>query len=187
MLIRNDSDLEAAVDTTNELLRAIHAYSRRDFSKQWTLEFPRGYVRTASQHRKRLPFIRNRALKDNIAYTFMAHDTLHWVLMRTDVAATIREQLIKLSIFLVGGLAESITKHCLHGKCGKTFTGRTSYMVRNGIIAEGLCADLDWVWEIRNRMHLFLLDESEYNVGTYTAADYDRATRTIDALLASLT
>lgn len=81
-----------------------------------------------------------------------------WLLIRTDISATARDMMIKLFIFLGGSLTESITKDYLKGIYGKSFKVRTEYLEVNGIISLELKAELDWVWDTRNNMHLFMPD-----------------------------
>lgn len=186
MKITSDAELTAAVASASELIQAIQDYSGRDFSKKWKLRFPRGYVRTASEHRDRLPFLPKSPLKDNIAYTLILSDTTHWLLVRTDVAATIKEQLIKLHLFLLGALVESITKAFLKGKCGKGYKERTSYLLAHNHILPEAKVDLDWLWDMRNNMHLFLVPDSEYICPHYSIEGHNRAVRAFRNLITSL-
>ena len=101
MAINNDADLQKAIDQANGLIQDIHDYAVSDFSKSWMLRFPCGYVRTATEQRARIPFLSNGSLKDNLAYTLMLSDTTHWLLVRADVSGTIKEQLIKMHLFLL--------------------------------------------------------------------------------------
>ena len=172
--IQDDAGLAYCVEHASALIQAIHDYAGRDFTKKWKLRFPRGYVRTAQEQRQRLSFIPDGPLKDNIAYTLILADTTHWLLCRTDVTHTIQEQLIKLHLFLLGALVESITKVYLSGKCGKSYKIRTEYLVTHHHITPKLKIDLDWLWDMRNNMHLFLVPNSEYSCPDYTVANYSR-------------
>jgi hypothetical protein len=186
MKITSDAELTSAVDSASELIQAIHDYAGRDFAKKWKLRFPRGYVRTASEHRERLPFLPSSPLKDNIAYTLILSDTTHWLLVRTDVASTIKEQLIKLHFFLLGSLVESITVAFLKGKCGKSYKKRTAYLAARNHISPDLKGDLDWLWDMRNNMHLFLVPESEYISPHYNIKAHNRAVRAFRELIQRL-
>ena len=134
------------------------------------------------------PFLPQGPLKDNIAYTLILSDTIHWLLVRTDVTNTIKEQLIKLHMFLLGSLVESITKTYLQGKCGKgkNYKERTAYLAMHELISQQLKVDLDWLWDMRNNMHLFLLPNSEYICPHYTVPEHDRAVRAIRTLVKTL-
>ena len=49
---------------------------------------------------------------------------------------------------------ESVTKVYLKGKCGKKkdYKYRTTYLVAQNIIKQQLKIDLDWLWDMRNKM-----------------------------------
>ena len=186
MEIKNDADLAEAIEKANGLMKSIHDYAGRDFSKPFKLRFPRGYVRTASEQRGRLPFLSPGPLKDNIAYTLMLSDTTHWLLVRTDVSGTIKEQLIKMHLFLLGSLCESITKTYLKGRCGKNYKERTKFLLEANEIDQTLSDDLGWLWDMRNNMHLFLVQDREYNCPEYTISNHNRAVRAFQKLLNQL-
>lgn len=118
-------------------------------------------------------FISDTTLRSNISYTLMMSDAVYWMLIRTDLSGTAGEMLIKLYVFIAGTLIESITKSYLKGACGKGYKDRTQHLVTVGIITGDLKTELDWVWDARNNMHLFLLDDSEW-VNDYTAATHKR-------------
>lgn len=183
MEIKNDAELAKAIEEANTLIQAIHDYAARDFSKNWKIRFPRGYVRTANAQRSRLSFLESGSLKNNIAYTLILSDTTHWLLVRTDVSGTIKEQLIKLNLFLLGSLSESITKIHLKGRCGKNYKERTKYLVDKGEIDAALKDDLDWIWDMRNNMHLFTVGSSEYNSPHYIVDNHNRAVRAFRSML----
>ena len=186
MAIQSDGELKEAVATVGQLLQDIQDYVGRDFSKPCKIRFPRGYIRTAAQLRVRLSFLNDPVLKDNIAYTLILSDVLHWILVRTDLAATAKDMLIKLQMFLLGSLVESITKVYLRGRCGQNYVKRTEYMEQNGMIPAHLRPELDWLWDLRNRMHLFQVTCSEYNLSDYTTANHNRAVKAFQELLDAL-
>jgi len=186
MEINNDADLAKAISKADQLIQAIHDYAGRDFSNTWQLRFPRGYVRTASQQRKRMPFLSNGPLKENLSYTLILSDTVHWLLVRTDVSGTIKSQLVKMHLFLLGSLAESITKVYLGRKCKQGYKQRTHFLLAGDLIDQNLKDDLDWLWDMRNNMHLFLVADSEHNCPDYTVPHHDRGVRAFQKLLAKL-
>jgi hypothetical protein len=91
----------------------------------------------------------------------------------------------KLNMFLIGALCESITKDYLKGMCGKSYKTRSAYLVEANVIDPNLKDDLDWVWDTRNRMHLFSLNDPEYN-NDYNVASHNRCVKTFQGLLAAL-
>lgn len=190
MPIANDQELQEAVGRAGALLQEIQDYCVQQ-GQQWNavpgarVRFPRGFLRTAEQHRARLPFVTDRALKDNLAYTLMLSDTVLWLRLRTDITAMAGEMLVKLLVFLVGTLCESITKNYLHGRCGRSYKGRNEFLVAEGIITQNLADELNWVWDTRNNMHLFQLEEREYD-NQYDDACHDRCVTAFRDLIAAL-
>lgn len=186
MTIRNDDELRIAVDQVNRLIQQIQDYSGRDLTKPARIRFPRGYLRTAAEARKRVNFLSDYVLKSNIAYTMQLADVQHWILCRTDLSGIAKEMTIKLQIFLLGTIIESITKNYLHGRCGGHFNKRTEFLLDNGYIDNALKIDIEWLWDVRNRMHLFQLDNTEWSSTEYTIANHNRAVRAFRKLLVAL-
>ena len=185
MTINNTEELKIAVAEAGRLLQEIQDYCGSNEDSNAKVRFPRGYIRTATKARERFAFINDVDLKSNLSYTLMLCDTLRWVIDRTDITATAKEMLIKTTIFLAGAMIESMTKVFLKGKCSKNYKIRTEYLVKNSIITPGLKTDLDWVWDTRNNMHLFLVDGCEYN-NEYNASSYKRCILSFRALVDSI-
>ena len=155
MAIRSDEELAQKVAEASALLQEIQDYVGRDFSKPVRIRFPRGYLRTAAEARGRIPFIKDANLRSNVSYTMLLSDVQHWLLVRTDLSGTAKEMIIKLQMFLLGSIVESLTKVYLKGICGGNFCKRTAYLKDHGIISEELQTDIDWLWDMRNKMHIF--------------------------------
>ena len=186
MTISNDDELRRGLEQASSLLQEIQDYLGRDFSKSAKVRFPRGYIRTATIARKKINFVQPEALKSNISYTMMLTDVQHWLLARTDLAGTAREMVIKLQIFLIGTIIESVTKAYLKGKCGDGYKRRTNYLLAEGLISDELKADLDWLWDVRNKMHLFQVTDSEWLSKDYSVENHNRAMRAFNELLSCL-
>jgi hypothetical protein len=186
MTIHNDDELRAAVEKAGILIQQIQDYAGRDFTKPAKIRFPRGYLRTVSELRRRTIFLTDPTLRSNIAYTIQLADVQHWILNRTDLSGMAKEMVIKLQLFLLGTIIESVTKNYLHGRCGGNFCRRTKYLVDNSIITAALKTDIDWLWDLRNKMHLFQLDDIEWSSTAYTVANHNRAVRTFRKLLVDL-
>lgn len=186
MTIRNDDELREAVDEAGALIQKIQDYVGRDFSRPAKVRFPRGYLRTAAASRRRVIFLTDPTLRSNIAYTIQLADVQHWILNRTDLSGMAKEMVIKLQMFLLGTIVESVTKNYLHGRCGGNFCRRTQYLQDNDVIDAALKADIDWLWELRNNMHLFQLDNIEWSSTDYTVANHNRAVRAFRRLLVAL-
>ena len=185
MAITNDRELRDASRKAGELLQEIQDYCGRKLKDDAKVRFPRGYLRTASSQRERLSFVGDEDLKSNLAYTLILSDTILWQLKRTDISGTAKEMQIKLFIFIGGTLIESITKDYLKGLCGKNFKKRTQYLVDNGVIDSTLQFDIDWIWDTRNNMHLFLLDTKEYE-NEYNSQSHVRCAKAFKQLIEKL-
>ena len=186
MAIQSDQELALKVIEAGALLQEIQDYVGRDFSKPAKIRFPRGYIRTAAEARLRIPFVKDVKLKSNVSYTMILSDVQHWLLVRTDLSATAKEMIIKLQMFLLGSIVESLTKVYLKGKCGGNFCKRTAYLKEHDVISEQLQIDIDWLWDMRNKMHLFLVDRSEWQSSDYTIANHNRAVMAFKNLLEKL-
>lgn len=161
----------------NELTRSEYPAAK--------VRFPRGYIRTATLQRNRLRFIKDSSLRGNLAYTLILSDTVLWLSLRTDIWGIPLEMLTKLYAFLIGTLCESITKSYCSGRCGQNFKRRNAWMLEHGVIDENLQKDLDWLWDIRNNMHLFQLEKLEFE-NSYDIACHRRAVQTFRRLISAL-
>ena len=189
-MIDSDDELNKAVARASELLQEIHNYCR-DAGHPWgdvpkaKIRFPRGFIRPASGQRARIPFVEDANLKSNIAYTLILSDAILWLSIRTDIYGVPLEMLTKVYVFILGSICESITKDYLRGSCGKNYKGRTEYMVNKKIIDKSLKTDLDWLWDTRNNMHLFLLNRREYKT-EYDYKCHNRAVLAFRGLIKAL-
>lgn len=186
MPIQSDEELADAVMEAGQLLQQIQDYVGREFDKPAKVRFPRGFLRTAQQARTRLPFLPNSYFKSNLSYAMMLSDVQHWLLARTDISGTAKEMVIKLQIFLLGTMAESITKVYLRGKCGGNYKRRTEYMVEHEMFTQQIKDELDWLWDMRNLMHLFQVEEHEWLSTNYTVVNHNRAVKALRSLTESL-
>ena len=89
-------------------------------------------------------------------------------------------------MFLLGTIVESVTKNHLRGLYGGNFAKRTQYLLDNEIIDSTLKTEIDWLWDIRNNMHLFQLGDIEWSSTDYTIANQNRAVRAFRRLLVAL-
>src|SRR5690606_33525176 len=107
---------------------------------------------------------------------------------RTDISLTAREMLIKQGISIMGAVAEAVVKTVLSGQPGgrkkQNFKKRVETLFNIGRIDQETKIELEWLWNIRNDVHLMLLDEREYN--KYNLSHYNRAVRALTALRVSL-
>jgi hypothetical protein len=187
MPITTDIELSASALRAGELLQEIQNYVGRNHKDAARVRFPRKFIRTAAEQRLRLNCVADADLCSNVAYTLILSDVQHWLLTRTDLSGTARDMIIKLQMFLLGSIAESILKACLKGKCGGAFTKKTQFRRDRARVSEKLRRDLNWVWEMRNRMHIHGVTGSEYDATHYTIANHNKAVRAVQQLLECLT
>ncbi|WKE67098.1 hypothetical protein PVT67_07645 [Gallaecimonas kandeliae] len=187
MPIETDEELAVAVRKAGQILQEIQDYCGRENRQDAKVRFPRGYLRTASEQRSRLEFVQSQDLKSNLSYTLILTDSILWLLVRTDIAATAKDMLIKVFIFLGGALIEGILSDYLSGVVGRqrSFKKRTEYLLENDLITQTLHDDLNWVWDMRNNMHLFLLDGREYE-NSYNASSHVRCANAFKELIQTL-
>jgi hypothetical protein len=185
--ISNDRELGDAAAEASGLLQEIQDYLGKQHMEAGEVRFPRGYIRTAEEGRRRVAFIRDYTLRTNLSYTLMLSDVYSWILRRTDLAATAREMVIKAALFLGGSIAESILVGYYTGVLGRNqkYKKRTARLVSDGIVSEKVKHDLDWLWDMRNRQHLFLAEARE--IDHYGNEDYLRAAVALRALVDGLT
>ena len=184
--ITTDAELAKTVEEAGALLQAIQDYLGRRESTIGKVQFPRGFIRKASDQRMRLRRVRNKTLRKNLSYSLMLWDVYDWVLRRTGLAAIAREMVLKAGIALGGGIAEALLVDYYRGVIGKKqpYKTRTQRLCADGIITDQLRDDLNWLWDVRCKIHLHDIPDSEYS--KYRAEDYGRATKAVNALIRCL-
>lgn len=169
----NDELLDVATDA-GIALQAIQDSLGRSKNVDGRVRFPRGFIRTAAEIRTGLPELGPRRLQQNMSYALMMTDVLRWIAVRTDLSGAALSMVVKEGICIFGALCESMTKEALRGRGSKKgFAIRVSKLVSLQIIDEDLKDELEWMWEIRCREHLYELDALEHD--EYGRADYNRA------------
>lgn len=182
MAINDDEELVEAVADVSEKLQSIQDYLGQDSSADGKVRFPRGFMRTADHFRHKLFFIPDRNARDNLAYALILSDVYRWLTNRTDLYGTAREMIIKAGIVLTGSIAETIMVEYTRGVIGRRhgFCARADRMAAAGIISGHLSEDLKWLWETRGGIHIYEINEREYE--RYRMSDYNRAIRVLRSL-----
>ena len=181
-MINNDDELEVISAEVSAKLQEINDYLGERNHPKGTIRFPRRYLRKCVSHRRRYRFIKDHVLTSNIAYTILQSDVFRWLLNRTDITGQAKEMLIKKNISCIGAIIESVTKAYLKGNTGggQNYKLRTQTLVTQEIITAESKFELDWVWDVRNKEHLMLLNQREWNL--YEMSDLNRAIRALHAL-----
>jgi hypothetical protein len=187
-VIESDDDIPKVVGEINERMQALHDYLGERNLDAAKIRFPRGYIRTCASHRSKYRFLTCHTLKSNIAYAKLTSDIYRWLLNRTDLSITAKEMIIKQGIALVGSVAETVVKEVLKGQPGggrkQNFKKKIQKLVDDDTITQELQAELDWLWDTRNNIHIMLLTDREYN--KYEMKHYNRAIKAMQNLRVAL-
>lgn len=185
-MITNDDELRDAVAIVNDNIQAIQDYLGQGNYEDGKIRFPHGFIRTAYYFRQQLSFIIDDNLERNISYALILSDVFRWLINRTDLTGTAREMIIKNVIILMGSICESMAIDGTRDRIGRrhSFCERATRMAKQGIITDGLRDNLHWLWEKRTGIHMYELNNMEYD--TYYLRDYNRAVKVTRELRDSL-
>lgn len=178
MIETKEQAADAAVEASR-LIQQISDYTSKNPHHAWhaQVRFPRGFIGTAAEKRRKLPFIEDETLKRNVSYALMTHDVLRWIAFHTDLSGQAREMIIKESVCLLGSICESIsifpTEHGL-GR-GSGYKKRVGRLVELGVIDKKVQRRLDWLWDKRNQEHLYDVPFREFD--HYVNGDWYRAVK----------
>ncbi len=186
LMITTEEELLEVASRVNKDLQDIQNYLEQKPNELGKVRIPYGFIRTAAHFRSQLGFIGDKTLKDNISYALILSDVFRWILNRTSIKGTAKEMVIKEGVCLFGSLVESITKDFLKGKISAKagYKDRTDFLFVQGFIPKMLQEELDWLWDMRNNEHVFLLKVREHQ--HYYMKDYNRAIRAVVELRDSL-
>ena len=168
------AQLQRLVDATGVGLQQIQDELGRD-GNGGKVRFPRGYLNPISARMTGFLWIGDETLKRNLCYTLIFSDVLRWVLNRTDLYGVARDMVVKNAIAVMGAIAESLTVAAmveLKQPKGK-FAGRLSRLVAAGAMDSSLQAELQWLWDARNGIHVH--DVAHLEAGRYPVSDANRA------------
>jgi len=157
-MITNLIELRQKVTEASTALQEINDFVRDnpELDRYSKVRFPRGFLRTAFEHRSNLSFITDRTLKHNVSYALMTHDVLRWLTNRTDLSGQAMEMVTKEAVCLLGSVCESISIYPAHHGLGRGagFGKRVNRLVEMRVIEEETRARLEWLWGKRNQEHL---------------------------------
>lgn len=184
--IQSTADLKSSVEEAGALLQDIQDHLGRSLNAEGRVRFPRGYLHSASSHRKQMKFVGDSELRTNLSYLLILVDVYEWLLRRTDLTATAKEMVIKAAIFAHGAVAESILRDAMPSTTAKNkpFGKRVDRLVREGRIEASFAPELNWLWKVRNRMHVFL--EPSRAGPDYTLPEHVRARSAVEQLCTQL-
>lgn len=182
----NSVETQEKVDKAGKLLQIITDYKRESGSLPKKVRFPRKYICRAGPIQKKFTFVSKEHLKKSLSYNFILVDVFRWLLNITDIDYTAKRMLIKNCIVVFCSICESMMRASTKGVIGKkhNFKPRTKRMETKEIITEDLRSKLDWLWDKRQAIHIYLISQPED--GTYKFEDYKKARSATYELLDAL-
>jgi len=158
------------------------------------IQLPRGLIKTVHEitdFYKLYQIVKDRTLVRNIAYTFQYISFIDWLLDKTDICLTVREQTIKYGIVAVYSIIESIVYDYLKQypavRPSEKKSGKNIQKLRqkkrpppNSIIES-----LEKVRKKREKIHLRLW-KRELEHQKYETRDYEKAKNALNHFIAWL-
>lgn len=181
MEINNEEELIAIVQQTNENLQAIQNYCGISKNPSAKIIFPRGFLRSASYHRSKMPKGIPALLLHNISYSLMTLDVLRWLIVRTDLSGAAHSMIIKRAISILAEVIETLVKHFSKRK---NFGKAVEYLINDEIIDAALGEGLKAVWEARASVHLWEAKVLEHD--RFVVDDYNNALVVYEKLISGL-
>lgn len=180
--IDSDKDLKAAVEAVGAGLQLISDYLEANPKADGKVRFPRNYLSTVGTYSKRYSWVEKEVLKRNMSYQYMFYDVLRWVVNRTDISATAREMVYKHAIVVISSIAEGLLDAAatqLEYAEGK-FPKRLKHLLTDKIITEKLHDEVKWMWDLRQSIHVHIVDDLEWE--KYKVTDARRASKAVKEL-----
>lgn len=180
--INNEAELKVAVEAVGTGLQLISNYLEENPNSDGKIRFPRGFLGTAYSHSKKYGWVEDDILKRNMSYQYIFYDVLRWVNKRTDIAATAKEMIYKHAIVVVSSVAEGLLAAAvkqLGHKEGK-FPTRLNRLLNEEIITEKLHTELTWMWDLRQSVHVHIVNDLEWS--KYKASDANRSSVAVQDL-----
>ena len=143
------------------------------------IRFPWGIIQTANVYRNRFPFIQDRVMNTNIAYTLQLTDIFRWILNWFIIKGVAKEMLIKNGVLLLTCVMEAIThdfvKHNVPERVNKKYSKNLKKLLKFEIINQEQLEEFDKCRCMRDDIHLHRLKKPERK--KYTLIDYNFAFR----------
>ena len=168
--ISNEEELQLAVTEASIRLQAIQDYCGIQKNEFARVNFPRGFLRSAAYHRKRMPLGLDPLLLHNISYSLMTLDVFRWMIVRTDIAGTAQSMVIKRAISILAEIIETIVK-TYSGK--RRFDPAVDWLKKHEVVDDECMEKLKHIWRLRSSIHLWEAKVLEHN--RYKTDDYNNA------------
>lgn len=138
------------------------------------IKFPWGTIQKATVYRNLFPFIQDRIINTNIAYTLQLTDILRWILNWFDLKGVAREMMIKNGVLLFACVMEAMTydfvKHYVPERVNSKYSRNLKKLLKFGIINQEQFDEFEKCRRMRDDIHLHRLKRPERK--RYTSIDY---------------
>ncbi len=173
--------------SVSETMSQIQKLVGRENIEEARFKFPRGYIRTTTETRNRVPVsygLLDETKIRNICYSLHMADLLRWLAIRTDLSGMLLSQIVKEYICIHGHAIDYLLDESCRelGVVGanqvKPFKKRSSLLVAGRHIRPSTKKEIDWIWDVRCREHPDKLEELE--TAQYDRNDANRARKGFD-------
>ncbi len=190
-MINSDKELEEKIKNINASILEVHKYIGSEDpdkydNEKYMIGLPWDYLTELKKIKKKLDFIEDATIKKNISDSLRLSDIYCWLLNRTNISFDSREMLIKHGIVLMGSVCETIVEVLFEKNKPKVsfkkkiyFNEKITHLKKIKKITEQIKKDLIWLWDMRQGVHIFLMDSTK----KYIDADYSRAVITAQNLI----
>lgn len=175
--------INAQISQICELIRNLEPEFRRrsPITDRLRIRFPWGAIQRANAYRDYFPFITNRTLNTNIAYTLQLTDVFKWIINWFDIKGVAREMLIKTGVILFTCVMEAIVydfvRNYVPEQVNKRYKKNLEKLLKFNIINRDKFDRFDRCRKMRDDIHLHRLVSPE--LGKYTLNHYNFALRRI--------
>jgi hypothetical protein len=184
--IKSREDLSYVVDVIDGALQSVNDYLKANPRSRGRIRFPQGQLGTLTQHLDKFNWIESEVLASNLANQYVFLDLLQWVLNRTDLMGSARTMLFKNIVVVCGSIVEALLDSAATkvGIEADKFMNRNRKLKQKRVIDTDLLDALGWLWRLRGKIHLHILEDYEQQV--YKADDAKLALRITNDVVITL-
>ena len=187
--VTNEIELASAIDKVSGLLQKITDYttSNANAKSKQNIIFPKRFVKTRKSYSLQFEWMLDDTLKRNISYEYIFADILRWLSDHTNLYGPARQMLYKHTIVIFAAILESLLTGFFKQVdfVERKTIPQVNKLLAKKIINKKLHAEISWLWDLRQRVHLFLLETLELE--SYKITDVKRALLIINTLEKCLT
>ncbi len=145
------------------------------------IRFPWGTIYTANAYRNYFPFIQNRTLLTNVAYTLQLTDVFLWIINWFDLRGVTREMMIKNAVLLFTCVMEALSydfvDNYVSERVNKKYKKNLDKLLKFDKITQDQYDEFEKCRCMRDDIHLHRLRRPERE--RYSLIDYNFALRSV--------